>query len=50
MAKKKKKVFCSIKAHRGSRGIAPFNTIWRQVVSFTPWLLYPWEGAPVAIF
>jgi hypothetical protein len=35
---------------RGSEGIAPCilnpGTDWRWVVSFTPWLLYPWRKSP----
>jgi len=35
----------------GSGGIAPcilnFGTIWRWVVSFTPWPIYPPEKEPL---
>ena len=40
----------SMKAYKGSRGIAPliFNLCarWQRVVNFSAWLLYPWERTP----
>jgi hypothetical protein len=42
-----------MKAHRGSRGIAPLilnlGTKWRWEVNFTPRPLYSQEGTPVLI-